>query len=387
MSKALLLVAGVCALFVALALPAGQADRRGATEAELRQLTQRIQQVQRQVQRDTVEKDRISRDLRDAEKQVAGAQGELTKLRAERAERAAARRKLVAERTEREAERSRTEQSLAAQLRAAYFMGRNEPAKLLLNQRSPAEFSRNLTYYGYLGRERAGQIDQLNENIAQIEELAAQIDEEDAKLAELEARQKERVGELDAARRQRGTALASLEREARDRSTSLQRMQRDKQQLERLLAELRRAAESVPFDPNSPFAQLRGKLAWPVAGRIAVNYGANRTGGLRSDGVEINAARGAEIRAVQEGRVIHADWLSGRGHVVILDHGNQFWSLYMHAEQLFAQPGARVAVGQVIATAGDSGGRKDPGLYFEIRQAGKPVDPRPWFRTPAPPAR
>jgi len=377
--------AALALLLAAVVLPAAQPDRK-RTEANLRSVTERIERVQRQVQQDAVEKDRLNRDLREADRSVSRAQGELSGLRSERAERNLERRNLVAERERRQAERQQTEADLATQLRAAYFMGRNEPLKLLLNQRNPAQFGRNLTYYGYLGRLRASQISVINENIARIDELTAQIDEEDERLAELEGRQKARVADLEAARRQRGRVLASLERESRSRTATLQRLQQQQQQLERLLKELSRVAESAPFDPNDPFARLRGKLAWPVAGRLVTSFGETVVGGLRSNGVEIDADRGTNVLAVHEGRVVYSDWLPGRGLLIILDHGNGYLSLYGHNEQLFKPVGTRVDAGDTIATAGDSGGRKRSGLYFEIRRAGKPVDPRGWFRTSTPPS-
>ncbi len=377
-------IVGVSLLFVALALPAAQQSRK-QTEADLKKLQDRVERLQRQVQQDSVEKDRLARDLRDAERSVSGARGSLRELRAKRAERTAAREKLAAEREKREAERQKTEKSLEAQIRAAYFMGRNEPLKLLLNQRNPGEVSRNLAYYGYFGRQRADQIALLNENIAAIEEVTARIASEDAELAELEGQQKKRVSELESARKQRGMVLASLEKQSRSRATQLAADRKSKEQLEQLLRRLEQAVESVPYDPNAPFAQLRGKLAWPVAGRIGVNYGALLAGGLRSTGVEIEADRGTDVRAVHEGRVLYADWLPGRGLLIILDHGNGYYSLYGHSEQLFRQAGTRVKAGETIATVGDTGGRKEPGLYFEIRRAGKPVDPRGWFRSSVPP--
>jgi septal ring factor EnvC (AmiA/AmiB activator) len=378
-------LATLVALCTALALPAAQQDRKRA-EADLQALTDRIERVQRQMQQDAVEKDRLSRDLRAAETSVARARGGLAELRAQRAERSAARRQLAERRAEREAAQQRTEQDLAAQLRAAYLMGRNEPLKMLLNQRSPAEFSRNLTYYSYFGRLRATQIREISDNIAQIEQLTAEIDAEDAELARLEGRQKDQVAELESARKQRGQVLASLQKQSATRTAQLARMQQQQAQLERLLKQLSRATEAVPFDPNAPFAQLRGKLAWPVAGTVDVDFGGQRAGGMRSDGIEIDAERGASVRAVHEGRVVYSDWLPGRGLLIILDHGNGYLSLYGHADQLFRQAGTRVQAGEVIAAAGDSGGRRRAGLYFEIRRAGKPVDPHGWFRSRIPPS-
>jgi septal ring factor EnvC (AmiA/AmiB activator) len=377
--------AGIGLLLVALVLPAAQPDKKAA-EAQLRQLTERIERAARQVRNDGLEKDRLSRALRDAERSVSRAHGDLSALRAQRAERSNAREQLMAERARREAEKQQTEADLARQLRAAYFMGRSEPLKLLLNQRNPAEFGRNLTYYGYLGRLRATQINVIGDNITKIDELTARIDEEDAALADLELKQKERVGELESARRQRDRALVSLRQEARSREAALKRLRAERQQVEQLVKELSRATESNPYDPKSPFGQARGRLSWPVAGRVAVNYGATVAGGLRSEGIEIDADRGSDVRAVHEGLVIYSDYLPGRGYLVIVDHGNNYLSLYGHNQELFKSAGAKVAAGDKIATAGDSGGRKRPGLYFEIRRNKKTVDPRGWFRSSAPPA-
>jgi septal ring factor EnvC (AmiA/AmiB activator) len=375
----------IALLSAALALPAAQQDRKRA-EQDLRALTERLERVQRQVAQDAVEKDRMNRDLRQAERSVSNARGSLRELRNQRADRAARRQKLVEQRAATESTRRQHLADLARQLRSAYFMGRNEPLKLLLNQRSSSEISRNLTYYGYFGRMRAGQIAKLNQDVAEIEELTASIDAEDAELARLEQQQKDKVGELDDARRQRGVVLASLEKESRSRADQLARMKKDKQNLEGLLKRLSKASEAAPFDPNAPFARQRGKLAWPVAGRVAVDYGQTIGLELRSDGIEIETDRGAEVRAVQEGQVLYADWLPGRGLVIIVDHGQGYWTLYGHNEQLFRQKGAQVKAGEVIATVGDSGGRKTPGLYFEIRRATKPVDSRGWFRSSKPPA-
>jgi murein hydrolase activator len=375
-------------LMMGMVLPAAStlaASDKNKTEANLKAVQDRIERVRQQVQRDAVEKDRLNRDLNAAEKSVAQARGDLSKVQQQRAEQNAAREQLQKDKNDREQQRSRTEQNLAAQLRAAYFMGRNEPLKLLLNQKDPAQFGRNLTYYGYFGRLRASQIAEINENIAKIDELQAAIEEEDAELARLEEQNRDRINELDAARRQRGRVLASLEKQSSDRNATLKRLTQQQAQLERLLRDLSRAIEGAPYDPNDAFAKLRGKLSWPVSGRVVTGFGDTIAGGLRSNGIVIAADRGNPVTAVQEGRVVYADWLPGRGLLIIIDHGNGYMSLYGHNEQLFKQAGATVRAGDAIAAAGDSGGRSQSGLYFEIRRAGKPVDPKPWFRTGAPP--
>jgi murein hydrolase activator len=154
--------------------------------------------------------------------------------------------------------------------------------------------------------------------------------------------------------------------------------------LEKLLRELRAAMERYPVEGNDAFAHLRGKLAWPVSGRVVARFGETRAGGVKWDGVLVATERGAPVRAIYQGRVIYADWLPGLGLLTIVDHGDGYMSLYGHNERLYKAVGDRVAAGDPIASAGDSGGSAKPELYFEIRKGGKPVDPRPWFKAGAP---
>jgi murein hydrolase activator len=183
--------------------------------------------------------------------------------------------------------------------------------------------------------------------------------------------------------------LTSLRRESRGRAAELADMKTRREQLEKLLKELSRAAQAAPYDPDSPFAKLRKKLSWPVVGRIATNYGVRG-----SDGIDIDAETGSAVRAVHDGEVRFADYMDQRGLMIILDHGDGYWTLYGHNGELFKSKGAKVEAGEKIATVGDTGGRPRSGLYFEIRHAAnpksgpyKPVDPREWFRTSVPPAR
>lgn len=381
------LLPGILLLATALALPAAQPNRR-PTEQDIKALNARIERETRQLAKDGVEKDQLSRELRDAERRLSNAYGSLRELREQRAERAATRRKLVVERAAREAEREQHKAELARQLRAAYFVGRNEPLKLLLNQRNIGEVTRNLSYYGYFGRVRAGLIAGLDQDVTQIKELTARIDAEDAELARLEAEQKQRVGDLDAAKQQRQAVLVQQDRRYRTRAAQLERLRREKKDLEQLIERLSRATKSVPFDPDAPFAQMRDKLSWPVAGRIEEDFGAVLGGAenIRSDWILVATTEGAEVRAVHEGRVVYADWGRNVGNMIVLDHGNDYLTLYAHNAELFRALGDQVKAGEVIATAGSSGGRSTPGLKFQIFRKREAVNPHLWLRSPRPPA-
>jgi septal ring factor EnvC (AmiA/AmiB activator) len=371
----------VCALAV---VPAGATSESAKAEAQLRDIRAEIERVRSQVQRDAAERERLARRLRDAEQSATAARAERDRLRREQAERVQRRAELALEKRERETELEGERAALAAQMRAAYMIGREEPLKLLLNQRDPARAGRMFAYYGYFGRARAGQIARIENFVARIAELDAELEAEQARLADLETRQRGEVERLDKARAERGEVLASLTAEARSRAASLDRLKREQSALEKLLRELRRAIEKFPSDSKSPFARMRGKLAWPTTGRVIARYGQTRAGGLKWDGVLLSTTRGAPVRAVYHGRVIYADWLAGLGLLVILDHGDGYLSLYGHNEQIYRKVGERVTAGDPVAAAGDTGGRSSPELYFEIRRAGRPVSPSPWFRNPRP---
>jgi len=101
--------------------------------------------------------------------------------------------------------------------------------------------------------------------------------------------------------------------------------------------------------------------------------------GQASQGVEISAPAGTPVQAIHTGEVVFSDWLRGFGLLLIVDHGNNYMSLYGNAEALLKTKGDQVESGELIAEAGNSGARKESGIYFEIRHRGQPIDPEPWF--------
>ena len=133
------------------------------------------------------------------------------------------------------------------------------------------------------------------------------------------------------------------------------------------------------FAPPARQARLAGERArwWRASARRA-------PGACTGTGCWWPPSAARPVKAVYAGRVIYADWLPGLGLLTIVDHGDGYMSLYGHNERLYKAVGERVAAGDTLAAAGDSGGSSRPELYFEIRKGGKPVDPRPWFKAADP---
>jgi len=131
------------------------------------------------------------------------------------------------------------------------------------------------------------------------------------------------------------------------------------------------------------FSALKGLLKMPVNGRVTSRFGTYTIPRYQSkgflSGIYIEADRGEPIRAVSGGHVIYSGWFKGYGNMIILDHGEKYYTVYAHAQELFKTKGDSVENQEVIATVGDMGSLSGPRLYFELRHLGKPVDPLPWM--------
>jgi len=136
----------------------------------------------------------------------------------------------------------------------------------------------------------------------------------------------------------------------------------------------------APAAPAGAFASLKGQLRPPVNGKLAARFGSKRGDGPSWKGVFIRASEGSEVRAVAAGRVVFSDWLRGFGNLIIVDHGGQYMSIYGNNETLLKRIGELVKPGDAIASAGNSGGQEESGLYFELRHQGAAFDPASWIK-------
>ncbi|HUG98894.1 MAG TPA: peptidoglycan DD-metalloendopeptidase family protein [Gammaproteobacteria bacterium] len=376
--------ANFISLVVVVATLAG--GHAGAVEAEnaaaqrqLEALKARISSIEQAHRRAARARDRESQALREVETAVAREARALEETRRERLAVVARRDELVARRAELAVGLEADTAALAAELRAAWMAGGEPRLKLMLSQRDPTELGRMLAWYGYVARERAGRVEHLRERLAEVAAVGRQLEAERERLQAAEARQAEAVAELDQARAARARAVAELDADLVRRDQEAERLRQEAAALEELIEALRVAVADMPIAEATPFAAQRGRLAWPVRGVLARDFGARRGGGPRSNGVLIAAERGTDVRAVWHGRVAYADWLPGLGLLLVLEHGDDYMSLYAHNEVLFSAVGDWISAGQVIGRVGDSGGRDKSGLYFEIRSGTQPQNPTPWF--------
>lgn len=369
-------------LLLGLALPAGAADQTAARQAELAALQARIADIARAQQQAVDERDSLTIALRRTEKTLARLNAELTQLETELAGRQAHLSALRHEQAGVRATLSAHKAALGEQVRAAYLTGRQERLKLLLNQEDPVRLGRMLVYYDYLNRARSVRINTVRAQLERLLDLARDIAAEVTALDSTRAQRVATARQLEDQRAARAATLAKLDRQIHNQDTELTRLRADERALADLIRQLRNAFADIPdnLGQGPVFSAARGRLPWPVQGRLLHRYGEARIGGrLDWQGLTIAATAGSQVRAVARGRVAYADWLPHFGLLVILEHGDGYMSLYGHNQQLSVEAGDWVDAGQAIAAVGDSGGQVSAALYFEIRKDGKPVNPNQWL--------
>jgi septal ring factor EnvC (AmiA/AmiB activator) len=218
-----------------------------------------------------------------------------------------------------------------------------------------------------------------------------------ADLFKLEKQEKNRLLQernlLISTRKELESDLTALSRRKRSRGILLASVRDDKEKYSNLTAELENASKRLirmmdafrrqARTGDSAFSMLRGALKQPVSGQIIADFGRNLNKRFKtytlSRGITIRSTEGTPVRAVFKGKVLYADWFRGYGRIIILDHGGGYYTLYGHLSAINAEVGQEIETDEVIGLAGDSGSLEGAALYFEIRQHGKPLDPKPWF--------
>ena len=408
------------------------ADERAQTQQQLDATRQDIGELKKLLGKLQAEKSSVQKDLRGTETEIGKLEKQVEELQKELKKSEGELLRLDSEKKKLNSAKVEQQRLIAIQARAAYQGGRQEYLKLLLNQQNPEKFARTLTYYDYLSQARLAQLKGFNETLRQLANVESDINTQQAQLLTQKSSLDSQRAELDKVRTERQQVLTKINADVKNRDQKLQAREQDQADLAKVLKTIeetlarqareaeearqkaliaqqeaekkrQREAESVATDAprkvvkstpgalvssagvsyGGPFSQARGKLPWPVDGRLLARFGESRGDDARAkwDGVMISANAGTQVHAVHGGRVVFADWLRGAGQLVILDHGNGYLSLYGHNQTLLKSAGDIVKAGDVISTVGNSGGQATPALYFAIRQQGRPSDPAQWCRT------
>lgn len=368
---------------------------RGPSEDRMQSLQRQARDIDRQINRRKTEAAQIGRqeqaviaDLDAVEQQLGQTRVALAKLRSEQD----ALRNTIDE-TDRavaglEAETRQASDMAARRLAALYKLNWLGRVQILAAAGTVHDFVvREKALKRILAADEAV-LERFHRQRRELEGLRADQTRQHQRMASLEAELKDRLQAFDAEQARRNELLARIRERKALTQAAIGELQKAAARLDetmhRLSAPPPADAPAAVFG-DTPFHARKGLLKMPVSGKIINFFGPylNRRFNVTNvrGGIDIRAEKGAQVRAVHGGRVLFADWFRGYGNLMIIDHGDAYYTVYAHMEEMLKPKGAAVKDGEVIATVGDTGSLEGPMLYFEVRHHGKPVDPMPWLKT------
>ena len=382
-----LLLLAVCGQSVfAESADALQKQKQAASD-QRDQLRQSIEALQARLQKKDAERKRASDALRQSELAISDATRRLKELSASLE---AGQRRLGDIQTQIKARQAALEQDrqvLGQQLRAQYSSSLS-PWSAVLSGRDPQSLGQELGYLSFISAARVATIERLRQGIKELSGLEQDLRNQQELLAQQQSTVEHERKNLNVQRKQRAKLLAELEGSIAAERAERDRLKQDEirlgelvqglgQQLEKLQADARHA-RAIREEVLASLPQGEGikrGVPMPIKGPVLARFGSKRPDGGDWRGVLIGAHSGETVKAVAAGTVVYATWLRGFGNLIIVDHGDEFLTVYAHNDSLLKEVGQKVRGGDVIANAGNTGGQLDSALYFEVRHRGVPLDP------------
>ncbi|WP_129127494.1 murein hydrolase activator EnvC family protein [Geomonas oryzae] len=388
-------------LVLVLALPL--LSYAGAKE-DLQDIKKQIKEKNRLITKTQKVETKVSGELVQIQKSLAEKQSSLVALGRDLAvvEKGVDRTLLDIERERQEAERKKAQ--INRRVAALYKGGDTGNLRVFFSSESFPQMSENLRYMRSILENDKKLFQQYNDNVQRLNKLKEQLEQDAARKEGIRRSMEAKKREIEQEKSRKATYLVKVRQDKQGYLASLKELQANAARLQSMIRKLEaksrkaysakgrsKGSESQPGVtakatpvPGRGLGAQKGKLSLPVRGNIVERFGRHKHPDFDSftvsNGISIQASAGSAIHAIDDGEVIFANYFKGYGNMIIVDHGDGFFSLYAHASSIAKRVGARVTRNEVLASVGDVDSTKGPMLYFEIRYQGKPVDPSPWFR-------
>ena len=360
------------------------------SEQELIELQSKILDLQATLDADREAEQGLETEIIEIEKEQLGLVRERDELKLELSALHATRIDLENRKSTLETKRIVALELLEEIIRARFVLGKQEAMRYLLDGSAPEKKSISLAIYRYLIEEQTREFENLENIEAEAESTIAEVEANQQEIDTMLARVDGKDRELAVIGQLRQKRLNAVRAALGAGKRQLDSFVKKKSEIELLLQSLRQQEEQEDTTDRGAtdeeleqgaFASQQGKLRKPLNTDILAAFGEKRAeSGLALDGILFDARNGDAIRAIYNGQVVYSDWFYGYGQLLVLDHGENYMSLYAHNEQLKVILGDWVQAGETIALAGSTGGLSEPALYFEIRADGSPDDPEKWFQ-------
>ena len=372
----------LAAPLLASADTAETASKQRDTQEQITVLEADIVATQIRLTEQSAARDALQVSLRDTERLISQTDTQLSNLTVKRSVLSQQIAALQREGTELQTQQAELEQAMAMGIQQLWLLHQGGGLRVWLGDEHPDDIARHLAYYQLVLTAQKDTVTRYEAGLKILENNASAL-----QAAEREATQQTTaiaglLEQLTTQQAQRGETIARLNDQLENDQQRLAVLAENKRNLDTLLAKLALAAPSAPMK-RTPFSEATNSLAMPVNGKPSNRFGAKRNTDIRWQGWLIPAPQGEPVSAIFDGHIIFSDWLRGQGLIIVIDHGEGWLSLYAQNHSLLRGEGEFVRQGDIIAKVGASGGSERTGLYFEMRQKGKPIDPADWIQRSA----
>ena len=266
---------------------------------------------------------------------------------------------------------------------ALYKLGRMSYLRLLLSVEEPRELTRAYRYVSRLARSDGETMKRFRAEQTELEARKAELLSQTKDMLETKRAVEKANQTLEGRRALKVSLLEEIGRRRDMAETVLSEVEASREELSKLIDWMSAGEGEAPSEVLLPMRIFQGDLEWPVEGKVSTRFGRQRHPRFQTitvqNGIEIEASPGTPVRAVYDGKVVFASWFKGYGKLLILSHPRRVHTLYGYLQDVKVSEGDTVTRGQEVALAGEGGPFSEPGLYFEIRDEGKPVDPELWL--------
>ena len=294
-----------------------------------------------------------------------------------------------------ESERTSLVNRYAKRVTHTYKKGRLSDLEKLLDAKSWRQAVYRAKYIKIISEHDRSLADEIRRNLIEIEAKQTVLERELTDIRKIDKEKLSRKKWLEQRRGVRNKELGNLKRDRQKMSVALNQRKKAAQQMESIIsrldrervariAELERRRKEMALLGSVPFKELKGKLPWPIEGKVISRFGTYQNPNLKTvtenTGIDIHGSEGTEVKSIYDGIVTTVTYIRGYGNTVILDHGDGFYSVYTHVMDVEVEENSYVNAGDIIAHVGDSGSLEGTKLHFEIWGNKDKLNPELWLK-------
>ena len=276
-----------------------------------------------------------------------------------------------------------------------YKKGRLSDLEKLLDAKSWRQAVYRAKYIKIISEHDRSLADEIRRNLVEIDTKRTVLERELTDIRKIDKEKLSRKKWLEQRRRVRNKELGNLKRDRQKMSVALNQRKKAAQQMKSIIsrldrervariAELERRRKEMALLGSVPFKELKGKLPWPIEGKVISRFGTYQNPNLKTvtenTGIDIHGSEGTEVRSIYDGIVTTVTYIRGYGNTVILDHGDGFYSVYTHVMDVEVEENSYVNSRDIIAHVGDSGSLEGTKLHFEIWGNKDKLNPELWLK-------